>query len=112
LSELIGSTSDGSADRSAALLIPRATPALQLLLLISGDAKLLPLMTGDAKLLPLMTGDAKLLLLMTGDASGLRQGERLSGVLERLLVGLRSPFCSTANAAAEPTVGLYCATVS
>jgi hypothetical protein len=42
-----------------------------------------------------------LLLLMTGDASGLRQG-----VLLRLLLGLRMPFCSMASAAGEPTVGL------
>ena len=79
---LKGSTREGSADRSAALLMP--------------SVLLLPLITGDARLLPLMTGEAR----------GLRQGERLRGVLERLLVGLRMPFCSIASAAAEPTVGL------
>ncbi len=72
-----GRTSDGSADMSATLLIP----TLLLLLLL-------------------------LLLLMTGEARGVRQGERVSGVLQRLLEGLRIPFCSMASAAAEPTVGL------
>ncbi len=84
-----GSTREGRADNNAVLLMPWV---LLLLLL-------------------LMTGEAKLLLLMTGEARGLRQGERLRGVLERLLVGLRIPFCSIANAAAEPTVGLNWRTV-
>ncbi len=51
-------------------------------------------------------------LPMTGEPTGLRQGERLSGVLQRLLVGLRMPFCIKASAAGEPVVGLNCSNES
>ncbi len=47
-------------------------------------------------------------LAIVGDAKGLIHGERLSGVLLRLLVGLRMPFCNKASAAGEPVVGLNC----
>jgi hypothetical protein len=53
-----------------------------------------------------------LLLPITGDASGLRQGERLRGVLERLLVGLLITLCSIASAAGDPVVGLNCSNES
>jgi hypothetical protein len=51
-------------------------------------------------------------LPMTGEPTGLRQGERLSGVLQRLLVGLRMPFCIKASATGEPVVGLNCSNES
>ena len=53
-----------------------------------------------------------LLLPINGDASGLRQGERVSGVLERLLVGLLITLCSMASAAGDPVVGLNCSNES